>query len=284
MFLNPKGSRALLSAFLAVSVGVLAVGCSDDDGGPMAPATGSVTVHFDHQAGGVPLTSGDLDGNDFAYENAAGNQYSIEKLRYFVSDIQFRRTNGTTYGVDDYHYRDVSLDETRSYTIAGVPAGTYDAISFTFGLDPTKNVPGPPINQDPNTLGMGWPDNWGGGWHYMILEGFHNAADPVSYKTHTGRRYITTPGPNDPPDAPDIVPYNHHFEVTLPLPTTFHLDGDNWEVRVIMEINGWYEDPLFDFQAFFPTGTEGIMVNLTAQAMLQQNGPGCFSVTSAVKK
>lgn len=279
--LNPTTLLLLATAL------VWAPGCSDDEGGTTTgPSNGAVTVNLDHQVDSQPLV---LGINNFAYTNAAGNNYSVDKLRYFVSDIRLHRTNGTTYGVDDYHYRDASDDAgTRSYTISGVPNGTYNAVSFTFGLDPAKNKSGPPISDDPAVSGMEWPGMWGGGWHYLIMEGEYKESGTgteYAYRTHMGRRFIASGdgGPFANPPGPDAVEYHHEFTVVLPL-AAFDVNGDSWETNVIMNINGWYENPQMDFDTAFPQGAGNIMVSNGDQDMLEQNGPGCFTITPAVKQ
>ncbi len=242
-----------------------------------APPTGAMTLHLDPTVSGQALV---LDGGLYTGLDGAGNDYSVTNLRFFISNVQLRNTSGMIYGVHDYHYRDAKIASTRDYTFSGIPPGTYDELSFTFGLDDQWNVSNNGISADPNVAGMEWPPNWGGGWHYMILEGMHNSAGGgTSYKTHLGRRYIAASG--DPSgQGPDSVAYPHFFQVHLAFPSPITINGDQWAASVQMELNGWYQSPVFDLNSWFPTGTEGIMVNLTAESLLQQNGPHCFTISA----
>lgn len=269
-----RGFAIVCAALLVAGAGVMA-GCSDDD--PTGPTSGSVTVNFDHRVGGVPLQFGAVD-----YTNAAGNNYSVERLVYYVSDIRLHNVIGTTYGVDDVHFRDGNDPATRSYQVGGVPNGTYNAVSFIFGLDAKDNVNGGlPI--DTPTAGMVWPDCWGGGYHYMILEGKYKESVTDSlrgYRTHTGRRKLIQGGgcQTSGIGGPDDVNHHHFFEVVLPL-SSFGINGTSRELTVIMNINGWYENPVLDLETLFPKGQGGIMTNLTVQQQLKENGPGCFTVS-----
>jgi hypothetical protein len=239
-----------------------------------APGGGSGMLHvlFDHRG---PLM---LDGGMYHGTDGAGNAYSVTTLRYFVSNVQVRSTSGVLFGQNAYHYRDAGLPATREYLLSGIPSGTYDALVFTFGLDEQWNVSGNGIGNDPNVAGMEWPPDWGGGWHYMILEGLYDPANAFGYRTHFGRRYI--PDAGDPSgQGPDAAPHPHHFNVWLPFPAPVQIAGDMWQTTVRMDLDRWYADPAIDLAALFPNGSGGIMVNLDAQAMLRQNGPGCFSVT-----
>jgi len=126
--------------------------------------------------------------------------------------------------------------------------------------------------------GMEWPADWGGGWHYMILEGKYEPASAFGYATHMGRRFIASPG--DPSgQGPDQAAYPHDFQVRLDFPAPVTIGGDAWQTSVRMELNQWYAGPDVDLSAWFPNGSGGIMVNLAAQATLQQNGPDCFTLT-----
>jgi hypothetical protein len=235
-----------------------------------APAPGTFTVQFDHRVGGGPLML-----NDAMYMgvDGAGNAYSVVTLRYFVSNVQLRTSGGVLYGVNGYHYRDAAIPATRDYTLGGVPAGTYDALVFTFGLDEQWQDAGNGIANDPNVAGMEWPVDWGGGWHYMILEGKYDPANQYGYRTHTGRRFIA---------ASDSAARPHHFTVRLPFAAPVTIGGDAWRTNVLMELNEWYRTPTIEFAVIFPNGAGNIMVNSSVQALLEQNGPACFGVTQPV--
>lgn len=266
------GNRTRITCAL-LAVLLSAAGCSRTKTVTLttAPAAGTFTVHFDHLVGSGPLM---LDGAMFMGQDGAGNAYSVTKLRYFVSNVQLRRSDGMLFGADDWHYRDAGIPGTRSYALAGLPPGTYDRLVFTFGLDARWNVTGNEIQNDPDVAGMEWPVDWGGGWHYMILEGKYDPANAFGYATHMGRRFIT---------ATDTAAYPHDFPVRLDFPAEITIAGDAWEASVRMELNAWYGSPDVDLAAWFPNGTGGIMVNLDAQAILQQNGPDCFTLTQPVQ-
>ncbi|MFQ5512371.1 MAG: MbnP family protein [Candidatus Krumholzibacteriia bacterium] len=270
------------AGFLLIAVGFawLAAGCGGDDPVTVSPATGSVVFHFDQEVDGTPLVIQSSQTN-FPDTNAAGNPYNVSFLQYFVSNLRLHNANGSTFGTNKVHFRDASDDAgTRSRTLSGVPSGTYNAVSFTFGLDAKTNVTDALLP----LLALEWPSNWGGGYHYMEMNGqYFNGSTAVSYRTHTGRRFIEMSG--DPSgQGPDSVAFHHFFEVYAPVPP-FQVDGDTWELQAIMNVNGWYENPLFDLSTFFATGTEGIMVNLFAQDLLMENGlTNVYRVTDPVKR
>jgi hypothetical protein len=258
----------------------LAGGCGDDDT-PVAvsPPVGAVVFSFDHEVDGSPLVI-QSSQTSFPDTNSAGNPYNVSLLEYFVSNFRVHKADGTVLGTGDVHFRDASDNGTRSYTLSGVPPGTYDAVSFTFGLDARANVTDALLP----LLELEWPDNWGGGYHYMEMNGQHfNGNTAISYRTHTGRRFIEMA--NDPSgQGPDSVAYHHFFDVHLPV-APFRVNGDTWDVQAIMNVNGWYSNPVFDLNAFFQVGDEGIMVNLFAQQLLMENGMNnVYRATDPVKR
>ncbi len=280
----------LLAVFLGLAV--MTPACSDDEGGtPTGPSTGTVVFSFDHEVGSQPLVL-ESSTTNFPYTNATGNTYNVEELEYLVSDFRLYRSNGTSIGVEDFLFREAHEDDTRSYVWAGIPAGTYTAASFIFGLDAEKNVTG---GLGPSFLELLWPEDWGGGYHYMEMNGHHLSSDGVtvaSCKTHTGRRFVRIADPCPPacPPGPDIVEHHFYFEVKRSI-TPFDVKADEtWEITWVMDVNGWYEDPVFDMNVYFPPLGPGnpsdvIMANLEAQALLKENGEkNVFRVVNAVKK
>ena len=132
---------------LAACCFLLACGNSDDD-------QGEVTVHFNHTVAGA-----DLQHEDILYTNAAGNEYSVTRLEYIVSDIALETAGGKRVELAEFHYRDAFVDATRSI-VAQVPGAEYAALHFTFGIDGAKNETGalPSVDHFNN---MAWPAPYG---------------------------------------------------------------------------------------------------------------------------
>lgn len=250
-----RSSRLTLAVFLLAALG----GCGGSDQ-PAAPTPeGSVTVLLDHEVDGVPV-----EFDTLAYVNPGGLTYQVETLVYYVSDLALRRTGGTFYEAEAVHYRDAELDATRAWTVTGVPDGAYDQVRFTFGLDEGWNVTGGlPLTIE--NLNMQWPDLWGGGYHYMKLEGKYLAADDSLeiLALHTG---ATIP-------EGDTVRYHHFFTVTLPAAIT--IVGDAWNVRLVMNLNEWFHNPE-DY--LLPDHPGVIMRDRPAQQLLMENGQDVFTV------
>jgi hypothetical protein len=248
---------------------------------------GTVTFHLDHFVGTEALQLDTL-----AYANARGTVYSISRLQYVISDVVMHGAGGQVYGMDGIHFRDHTDPATRSFRIAGVPGGTYDRVSFTFGLDASKNVKNAFLGSDPVFhLAMEWPGPLGGdqglGYHYMKLEGnFEDApgGSTTGYTTHTGARWCAVPC--GPMSETDVTAQHHFFRVHLPIAAT-KVGNDAWEVMLDFDVNAWYTDATpgdaYDTEYdWHDLPTQMIMANTGAQRMLQANGPGCFTASVLV--
>ncbi len=250
----------------------MTAGCGDDDD-PMTPddgpgATGSATVRIVHE----------VDGTGFAlntpYTNATGNTYSVANLEYVLSRVTFTSTAARAFESDAAFY--VSADDTDTHTLVfdEVPAGDYTAVSFTFGLDETMNRDpdqGGTLPRTPEWEAMRWPATWGGGYHYMKLEGTFETDDAAteSFAMHTGRRNATS----DPTFGTDPAPIPHFFTVTVPGSAFTVEDDTDTDVSITMNLNGWFEDPYaYDLDMY----SLMIMMNTAAQNILEGNGPSVF--------
>jgi hypothetical protein len=239
---------------LVLAVTTLAVlGCSDDT---TTPDKGRIDVGFAGAGGYVPDKSIMFDNLNFL--NAAGQKYSITEFNFFLSNVEFYNTGSSlSHKTGEIHLFTVGSQESDYDDVISfwdVPAGTYNRIRFTFGLDDNDNVTGglPPLTPFNN---MAWPDSLGGGYHYMILNGLYvtDAGDTAGYATHTGR-VNTTP---------------HFFTVDLELiPSLVLGKSETWRIPLIFVTRQWYTDPnlyLFPADPF-------IMDDLDAQKTLQENG------------
>ena len=238
----PRSLRVLL---LVLSVGLLA--CGDDVGD-----AGSIALHFVHQVDGAAL-----ELNAGTYTNDAGNSYQITRLEYILSDVRLETTKGKSVLLKDFHYTDINDELSHIFTADRVAAGNYAALLFTFGIKGDDNVFGT-LPNTPEFNSMEWPSPMGGGtarYHYMRLEGaYQSGSDSGSFLAHTG-----------PSGGLD-------YSVPVRIPLALGLDGGEWQIDVVMNINHWFSGPnVYDF-----VGRAGIMGNADAQLVLQENGGNVF--------
>jgi hypothetical protein len=280
--------RLLLLAAPILVLAALMASCDDNSTEVLPTPTGTVTFYFDNTVDGAPLVMDTL----LNYTNPSGTQYNISNLKYVISDLTLHRSNGQTFGMDGIHYRDQANDNTRSITVSDIPTGTYDMVSFTFGLDEEKNVRDRYLNYPYDFhVAMEWPSAMGGdmgiGYHYMKLEGNYEVTptpedtSTAGYTTHLGARWLADGNPMT--GVADPYPYHHFFRVYLPIPATA-LDDTPRGIVITMDANKWYDDPDTgdDFDSEYDwhdLASQAIMANLDAQKKLMINGPHCFSAT-----
>ena len=197
----------------------------------------SVNINFKHYVDGTALVA-----NEMIYTNQSNDNYSIQTLRYLISDITLHTNNGNTTILDEVHFIDISIDSTLTLNIPEINYQNYTSISFTMGLDSVKNITNLFLNENffPSFV---WPEFLGGGYHYMQLEGDFNTVFN-GYTTHTG-------GTN----GIDFS-FNKIFPIT-----------DITDITINMEITNWYKNP-----EIFDLTTDGIMGNIDKQITLRANG------------
>lgn len=206
-----------------------------------APIT-NLNIHFTQTVDSDPLIL-----NSMTYVNQTGQNYSVQTVRYLISDITLHRDNGTSTLIDEVHFIDISIPSSLTLSTAEIDYGQYNSISFTMGLDSTKNITNLFVNENffPSFT---WPEFLGGGYHYMQLEGDFNTVFN-GYATHTG-------GTNG---------IDFSFRKVFPL--TINGTNNVRDIYINMEITNWYQNP-----NTFNLTTDGIMGDLNSQIILQANG------------
>ena len=241
-----KHFHALLRRAAAVACALAAAGCGDGGGDEM----GRVAIRFEHEVDGDVL---ELETGSYA--NAAGNRYSVTRLEYIITEISLAGDDGGSADIASHHYLNESCGGSKRLS-ADVPGGSYSALRFRFGIGEEGNVTGGLPNRTAYN-NMAWPDNMGGGYHYMRLEGLYDdGGQAASFLSHTG------------PTA------GKDFSFFVELPIALEVDAGDWEIAVAMNVNNWFDDPVYDF-----TGTGMIMGNADAQVLHRDNGANLFTVS-----
>ena len=237
----------LLSLLLAITA------CSD----PVK--NGSISIHVIHEVGDQPLVTDTL-----CHVNEAGNKYLVNEVQWFLSNLELedQQSHWTTLAAT--WYVDTDLPETTTLCIKEIPVGHYQSLHFTFGLCDTDNQSGSFPN--PPESNMFWPDELGGGYHYMKLNGKYLTDDNLlaPLAIHLGR------GQNE--GLTEF--YDNSFTVELPIDLTV-VEGTGSIVGLVMNIDNWFRNPnTYDFNDF----GSAIMQNQKAQQLLKENGTDVFSI------
>jgi len=213
-----------------------------DDGSCDYAPIKDLNINFTQTVNGDPLIV-----DSMMYTNQSNQNYSVQTVRYLISDINLHSENGTITLVDEVHFIDFSIDSTLTLSIAEVYNANYTSISFTMGLASKNNVTNLFLNENffPS---FAWPEFLGGGYHYMQLEGDFNTVFN-GYATHTG--------------GTDGIDYS--FNKTFPI--TINATNNIRDIYINMEITNWYQNP-----EIFNLTTDGIMGDINSQNILQANG------------
>ena len=218
---------------------------------------GSITLSVLHEVDGTPLIFDTL-----RYTNEAWNPYLVNEVQWFISNLEMEDYNGNCILLAKTWYIDTDIPETQSRQISDVPTGDYRMIRFTFGFNDADNQSG--IFSNPPESNMFWPDELGGGYHYMKLNGKYQNTDGllIPLAIHLGR------GQN----ASHTEFYDNSFTVELPIELNVW-EGQDHPVDIVMNINRWFRNPhVYDFNTF----GSAIMQNQVAQQLLKENGHDVF--------
>lgn len=234
--------------------------------------TGHINFKFLHYVDGQPLHK-----DSMMYVNAAGNQYEVNQLMYFISDVTLYKSGGTKKIIDDWkdiNYVDIDIPSTLTWNVYdSIPVGTYDSITFIFGITAEKNksfmfVNSPEVN-------MMWPDVLGGGYHYMMLNGkwidTTNAVENFNFHMGIGQLYKSNVITVD-----SIYAFvQNYFTVSLANSSFTLSNNETKEIEIIMNIDSWFNTPhIYDHNYWGGS----IMQIQPAMQMIKENGYDVFTV------
>ncbi len=202
---------------------LLITACKKDSDSPEpAPVVNEPTVTLSFAVDNQALLF-----DSILYTNAAGNNYSVTRLQFYLSAFEFENTDGTFTKFDSVIYVDALINKSPAFSVPKLPFGNYKSLKFLIGLDSATNI----VNGLPNTIdnfNMVWPSFMGGGYHFMKLEGkFNLNATAYGYAMHVGRNA-------------NVVPIN--------IVKNFSVSNEGNLINLKMNINEWYVNPIvYDF-------------------------------------
>lgn len=155
--------------------------CEEDD--PQLEDPGTIEVEFDNIAlvNGIQrqLSLVEAGSEDYEYTNGMNQDFNINLLRYYITDIKLEGPNGEVFedkivtdasGTEGIYLIDESIQSSQLITFSDVPAGEYNKISFTVGVEEEGVQEGAVGgNLDPATCNMFW--NWNSGYIAVKFEG-----------------------------------------------------------------------------------------------------------------
>jgi hypothetical protein len=141
--------------------------------GTADPTSGNLNVTMKNMVG-----TEDLVLSDLRYTNAAGNLYSINLLKYYMSNVVLHKKRGGNVNVSIYKLIDASNLSTCTFSLGNFDADEYDSISFGLGIDQGRNHTGAQDGDLDVSKGMYW--TWNTGYIFYKHEGqFKNSANQL---------------------------------------------------------------------------------------------------------
>ena len=177
---------------LLVSI-IFFAACSNKNSDPTPDATvkSTLSVQFDNIVG-----DRNLQLNTGTYTNATGEQFTVQLVQYFISNIKVTDAAGKQYVVpqDSSYFLVKESDAASQFVKVKVPEGDYKTLTFTLGVDSLHNTMD--ISKRTGVLdptggmdGMYW--GWNSGYIFFKMEGTspQAAVDPTGirkFRYHIG--------------------------------------------------------------------------------------------------
>jgi len=227
---------------------------------------GSVNIRITHTVDGQPAVY-----NQINYINAAGNQYQISEIQWFITELALLDEANKSFslmGTDEAWYIDTDLEETMQRTILAIPEGNYKALEFVFGFTEETNLSNRFVN--PPESFMFWPEHMGGGYHYMKLNGKwlnpQGQKEPFNFHLGIGQIY----------DGEEIIDFVHnYFKVSLPMSDLKIIGEKSSNLVIEMQIENWFQSPnVYDHNEW----GGAIMQKQDAMRIAIENGHDVFNV------
>jgi len=242
------------------AIGFAFLSCNNDDDVVVIPQDVLVNFNFTQNWDGAAITNADYEVT--SYTNANGEQLTLSKLVYLISDVTFTNAAGQVFDAGDYNLIDARNGTNTSFTPnLEIPEGDYN-VSFTYGFDDEDNQDG--VYLDLNSADGAWnvPGPLGGGYHFMRLEGkyINTMSQEVAFQFHNIRANT-----QNPPVTTDTSINVDLGQITI---------GDNTNIEIKMNVAEWFKNPnQWDLNVLF----EILMPNFDAQIMMNENGQNVFS-------
>jgi hypothetical protein len=167
---------------LAVA-GLTFTSCKKEDPIVDAPATtGSVSVNFEHKW--VDETANFTLNAEYIHP-VTNDTLNFTTMKYYISNLKLKKSDGTWWShPESYFLVDLENESSTKLLMSNVPVGTYTELSYTFGVDSTRNVSGAQTGALSISNNMFW--SWNSGYIFLKAEGTSVNSTSGSYSFHLG--------------------------------------------------------------------------------------------------
>jgi hypothetical protein len=176
--------------FVAIFATVSIISCQKED--TISPNDkNSLSIEFDNRIGDQKLVLGTTKAT-----NAAGEDFTVTTLNYFVSNISLKNDKGEVIKFTKDYFLIRQADESSLVvTLKDLPAANYTELTYTIGVDSLKSISDVAQRTgvlDPASYGadnMYW--SWNMGYIFFKMEGVSsaipaNAMGMTKYEFHIG--------------------------------------------------------------------------------------------------
>lgn len=171
--------------YLALFLSIFIFACSEDDDIDIITQKVNLNVEIKHY-----FNDKMIEFDTDTYINEFGNELSVSKLRYLISDITLTKKDGS---IIEFENQYVYIDPSRNrdtFTLFGVDVGDYTNITYNIGVDSTTNHSDPtlfdadhPLSLIVHNLHWGWID----GYIFFSVEGnLHYMGNKQLFTYHLG--------------------------------------------------------------------------------------------------
>lgn len=136
--------------------------------------TATVKIIFNNTVNGDGIVL-----HDSAYTNPFGEKFTINKFRYYVSNISLKGKGQNFIQKDHFYLIDEKLPESQTINLT-IPADNYSSLHFLLGVDSLHNVSGAQSGALDPAKDMFW--TWNTGYVMAKLEGTSPASNIVNHK------------------------------------------------------------------------------------------------------
>lgn len=131
---------------------------------PVVPAYASMKIKVSNEVSGQPASLGPMN-----FKNAAGNDYSVDLLKYYLSNFTLIRKDKSELKLNQYVLINADDPSTWNFSIDSVLNGDYESLRFYVGVDSARNHTGAQDGALDPVNGMIW--TWKTGYIFFKHEG-----------------------------------------------------------------------------------------------------------------
>ena len=186
-----------------------------------ASEVANVSIKFINQIAGNPIVQ-----STTYYTNAAGNEFNVDLLKYYVTNVVLVNKNGTEVSLKNYDLIDAFNSAFSTVEATNIPNGEYTSMRFKLGVDKDRNHSGAQDGDLDPMYNMIW--SWATGYIFFKHEGYFKDSNGVTVglALHLGTDSALA-------------------DVTVPI--DLKVEGYARNMDIIFDLNKMYNSPKIDF-------------------------------------